>query len=140
MAGFEFKIEEGVEIPKREMNFGPRGSKYPLLDMKEGQSFALQIVGKEGQKDGKGNPLTAKEDALRKARQKQSYFSSFGKRNGIKVVTRFNEADGTLRVWHDGKAEAKPDAGDAGKDAADTQTAQTAQATGAAGSTDMELD
>lgn len=148
MSEFNVKIEDGIEIPKREVNFGPRGSKYPLLTMKEGQSFALQIVGKDGVKNKAGEVLTAAQDAERKARQKQSYFSGFGKRNGIAVVTRYKPETGELRVWHGGKAEeAAPDTKTDGaeQDAGSTPSAvsgseQNAAATGAAGSDDMDLD
>ena len=102
MAKFDIKIEDNVEIPKREMNFGPRGSQYPIADMSQGQSFALVITGKSGQKKQDGTELTVQEDAERKARQKQSYFSSLGKRLGINVVTRYSPESGELRVWHNG--------------------------------------
>lgn len=105
---FEFVIEDGVSIPKREFESAPRGSQYPLEQMHEGQSFALPVLGAEGAQKRDGTPLTVAEDAKRKAAQKQSYFSSLGKRLGINVVTRYfpdgedGEGVSALRVWHNG--------------------------------------
>jgi hypothetical protein len=128
---FEFVIEDGVSIPKREIEFAPRGSQYPLEHMKKGQSFCLNVVGSENAAKKDGTPLTVEEDAKRKAAQKQSYFSSLGKKLGVNVVTRYfpngePDADGTesgnpeLRVWHDGERTAKQKAKDA-KDAKDAK-------------------
>lgn len=107
---FEFVIEEGIEIPKREFagERAHRESQYPFAQMKQGQSFALPINGKDGATKKDGTPLTAAEDAKRKAAQKQSYFSALGKKLGINVVTRFfpegedNSGHPSLRVWHNG--------------------------------------
>lgn len=100
MSEFEFVIEEGIEIPKREIVGRQRGSKYPLEQMTEGQSFAL-------------TGLTDKQ-----SRQKQSQFSELGKSRGIIVVTRFNKETGTLRIWHGGfrdQAAADANAANAGQ-------------------------
>lgn len=123
---FEFVIEDGVSIPKREIEFAPRGSQYPLEHMKPGQSFRLDVVGEENATKQDGTPLTVEEDAKRKAAQKQSYFSSLGKKLGINVVTRYfpngePDADGNesgnpeLRVWHNGERTAEQKAKDAEK-------------------------
>jgi hypothetical protein len=107
---FEFVIEDGISIPKREIEFAPRGSQYPLEQMKQGQSFLIPIVGEENATKQDGTQLTVAEDAKRKAAQKQSYFSSLGKKHGINVVTRYfpdgeDGSDGapSLRVWHNGE-------------------------------------
>lgn len=89
MDNFQIQIDDNVTLPKREVNFGPRESKYPFRQMKEGQGFALPITGKSGLKNAKGETLTAEQDAERKARQKQSAFSGSAKRLGIKLNTRF---------------------------------------------------
>lgn len=89
MSDFQIQIDDNVQLPKREVNFGPRESKYPFRQMKEGQGFALPIVGKNGLKNAKGETLTAEQDAERKARQKQSAFSGTAKRLGIKINTRY---------------------------------------------------
>jgi hypothetical protein len=126
---FEFVIEDGVSIPKREIEFAPRGSQYPLEQMKQGQSFLLTVHGEEGATKQDGTPLTVAEDAKRKAAQKQSYFSSLGKKLGLNVVTRYFpdgelDADGnasgtpSLRVWHNGERTAEQKAKDAEKAAA----------------------
>lgn len=116
MSKFEIQIEDGVEIPKREAPTGPRGSVYPLEQMREGQSFAINIVGEEGHTRRDGVVLTAEEDAKRKAAQKQSYFSQLGKRLGISVVTRYNAEAGTLRVWHNGPRSEADESADEGSD------------------------
>ena len=96
---FEIQIEDSVVLPKREAHFGPRESKYPFAQMKEGQGFAIPIKGVEGAKNNKGETLTAAQDAERKSRQKQSAFSAIGKRLGINIKTRYvgtkpgNDAD-----------------------------------------------
>ena len=120
---FNIQIDDNVQLPKREVNFGPRESKYPFATMKEGQGFALPITGKAGLKNAKGETLTVEQDAERKARQKQSAFSGSAKRLGIKLNTRYvhsqpdaseeyltnkwNQAGGPfLLVVHAGKADA----------------------------------
>ena len=96
---FEIQIEDSVVLPKREAHFGPRESKYPFAQMKEGQGFAIPIKGVEGARNNKGEILTAAQDAERKSRQKQSAFSAIGKRLGINIKTRYvgtkpgNDAD-----------------------------------------------
>ena len=96
---FEIQIEDSVVLPKREAHFGPRESKYPFAQMKEGQGFAIPIKGVEGARNNKGETLTAAQDAERKSRQKQSAFSAIGKRLGINIKTRYvgtkpgNDAD-----------------------------------------------
>jgi len=129
---FEFVIEDGVSIPKREIEFAPRGSQYPLEQMKQGQSFKVDVVGEENAAKLDGTPLTVEEDAKRKAAQKQSYFSSLGKKLGLNVITRYfpngekvRDEDGneteeetgipTLRVWHGGERTAEQKAKDAEK-------------------------
>lgn len=129
---FEFVIEDGVSIPKREIEFAPRGSQYPLEHMKPGQSFKIAIVGVEGAEKRDGTKLTVEEDAKRKSAQKQSYFSSLGKKLGINVVTRYfpngePDADGNesgtseLRVWHNGERTAEQKAKDAASGATATE-------------------
>ena len=86
---FDIQIDDNVSLPKRETNFGPRASKYPFAQMKEGQGFAIPVKGVEGVKNAAGETLTAEQDAERKARQKQSAFSAIGKRLGIHVKTRY---------------------------------------------------
>lgn len=123
---FEFVIEDGVSIPKREIEFAPRGSQYPLGQMKQGQSFKVDVNGEENATKQDGTPLTVEEDAKRKAAQKQSYFSSLGKKLGLNVITRYfpngeADADGnesgvpTLRVWHGGERTEEQKAKDAEK-------------------------
>ena len=96
---FEIQSEDSVVLPKREAHFGPRESKYPFAQMKEGQGFAIPIKGVEGARNNKGETLTAAQDAERKSRQKQSAFSAIGKRLGINIKTRYvgtkpgNDAD-----------------------------------------------
>ena len=106
MSQVQFLIEDNIPIPKREVEFGPRGSQYPIEHMTQGQSFRVPVVGEEGQTDKEGNVLSVAEDAKKKASQKQSYFSSLGRKLGIKVVTRYFADDAEygphLRVWHDG--------------------------------------
>lgn len=120
---FEFVIEDGVSIPKREIEFAPRGSQYPFEQMKPGQSFAIPVHGEANATKRDGTPLSVEEDAKRKSAQKQSYFSSLGKKLGINVVTRYfpnGEADKdgnesgtpTLRVWHNGERTAEQKAKD----------------------------
>lgn len=113
---FDFQILDGVEMPKREIQGRPRGSQYPLEQMKQGQSFFLPIEGVEGatRKDRGGNvfELTQAEDLERKLRQKQSYFSQLGKSLGISIGTRtyddgadYNEmykGKAGIGVWHQG--------------------------------------
>ena len=89
MSDFQIQIDDNVQLPKREVNFGPRESKYPFRSMTEGQGFALPITGKAGLKNAKGETLTVEQDAERKARQKQSAFSGTAKRLGIKINTRY---------------------------------------------------
>lgn len=121
---FEFVIEDGVSIPKREIDFAPRGTQYPFEQMRKGQSFALPIHGTEGATKEDGTVLTAAEDAKRKATQKQSYFSSLGKKLGINVVTRYfpegedGQSEPSLRVWHNGERTAEQKAKDAERAAA----------------------
>ena len=86
---FQIQIDDNVSLPKREVNFGPRESKYPFRTMKEGQGFAIPIVGKPNLKNAKNEVLTVEQDAERKARQKQSAFSGAAKRLGIKLNTRY---------------------------------------------------
>jgi hypothetical protein len=121
---FDFQIDDGVEIPKREIQGRPRGSQYPIERMKQGQSFFLPLTGKEGatKKDKEGNVsnITADEDLQRQMRQKQSYFSQLGKQLGLNLTTR--TFDGTERVygtkqgiagiavWHDGERTEKDEA------------------------------
>jgi hypothetical protein len=116
---FDFQIDEGVDIPKREIQGRPRGSQYPLEQMSPGQSFFLPVEGEEGatrkDKDGNVFELTVEEDLARKLRQKQSYFSQIGKSLGISIVTRtyptgnaaeYNEryaGMSGLGVWHNGE-------------------------------------
>lgn len=122
---FEFVIEDGVSIPKREIEFAPRGSQYPFEQMKPGQSFAVPVEGVEGATKADGTVLSLADDAKRKAAQKQSYFSALGKKLGLNVVTRYfpegevdrntGEATGqpTLRVWHNGERTEEQKAEDA---------------------------
>lgn len=110
MSQVQFLIEDNVPIPKREVEFGPRGSQYPIEQMVQGQSFVVPVEGVDGaqytDKDGNVTTLTWAEDAKKKASQKQSYFSALGRKTGIKVVTRYFADDAQhgphLRVWHDG--------------------------------------
>lgn len=138
---FEFVIEDSVTIPKREIEFAPRGSQYPLERMKAGQSFALPIVGEENATKKDGTQLTVEEDAKRKAAQKQSYFSSLGKKLDINVVTRYfpnGEADAegnesgnpTLRVWHNGPRTEEQKAKDAERAAARAAKGQSEEPDG----------
>lgn len=136
---FEFVIEDGVSIPKREIEFAPRGSQYPLGQMKQGQSFKVDVNGEANATKQDGTPLTVEEDAKRKAAQKQSYFSSLGKKLGLNVITRYfpngeADADGnesgvpTLRVWHGGERTEEQKAKDAEK--AKSAPAQTTEGEG----------
>lgn len=86
---FQIQIDDNVALPKREVNFGPRESKYPFRQMKEGQGFAIPITGKPNLKKADGTALTVEQDAERKARQKQSAFSGAAKRLGIVLNTRY---------------------------------------------------
>jgi hypothetical protein len=114
---FDFQIDEGIEIPAREIVGRPRGSQYPLERMSVGQSFFLPLNGEEGatrtDREGNVTELTEAEDLDRKMRQKQSYFSQLGKKLGISIKTRTYE-DGTeynarfagqpgIGVWHGGE-------------------------------------
>lgn len=114
---FDFQIDDGIEIPAREIVGRPRGSQYPLERMSVGQSFFLPLSGTEGatRKDKEGNvtELTVEEDLERQMRQKQSYFSQLGKKLGISIKTRTYD-DGTeynarfagqagIGVWHGGE-------------------------------------
>lgn len=139
---FQIQIDDNVEIPKREVNFGPRGSQYPLADMKSGQSFALKIVGKTGQKKQDGTELTQEQDAERKARQKQSYFSQLGKRLNIDIVTRYSKENGELRVWHNGPRAADADNSLTEEEAAAAaeEEAEAAEMAGQNASGDFSLD
>ena len=111
MSNIQFLVEDNIPIPKREVEFGPRGSQYPLEQMSEGQSFRVPVDGVEGtivkdKETGEERELTITEDAKKKASQKQSYFSSLGRKLGISVVTRYFGEDAEygphLRVWHNG--------------------------------------
>lgn len=115
MSNVQFLIEDNIPIPKREVEFGPRGSQYPIAEMQPGQSFRVPVEGEEGAQYETTDKetgvkttvtLTAVEDAKKKATQKQSYFSSMGRKLGIRVVTRYFAEDPEygphLRVWHDG--------------------------------------
>lgn len=116
---FDFQIDEGIEIPAREIVGRPRGSQYPLEKMVAGQSFFLPLVGEEGatstDKEGNVTELTVEQDLERKMRQKQSYFSQLGKKLGIAIKTRTYD-DGKdygtsgkyagqagIGVWHGGE-------------------------------------
>lgn len=114
---FDFQIDDGVEIPKREIQGRPRGSQYPIDKMKQGQSFFLPLVGKEGatrkDKDGNTFDMTVAEDLSRQMRQKQSYFSQLGKSLKVNLTTRtydgkekiYRDKAGQagIAVWHDGE-------------------------------------
>lgn len=139
MSDFEFVIQDNVEIPKREFSGtrAERESEYPFAQMKQGQSFSLPIKGdtnhKVKGKDGNEVVLTVAESAKRHAAQKQSYFSSLGKRLGIDIVTRYfptgegDDGQPTLRAWHNGPRKEKP-AKTAGGAAPAPQPTQTATA------------
>ncbi len=108
MSDFEFTIDDNIEIPKREAAFGPRGSKYPIDELEEGQSFAVHVevseAGVVNRKDGTTKHLTLAETTKRKAAQLQSMFSSLAKKRGITLLTRFiasgdPRGDNMLRVW-----------------------------------------
>lgn len=119
MSEIEFVIQDNVEIPKREFagERATRESEYPFAKMKAGQSFAIAIKGEAGakvkNKDGTETVLTEAESAKRHAAQKQSYFSSLGKRLGIDIVTRYfptgegDDGQPTLRAWHNGPRKEK---------------------------------
>lgn len=123
---FDFQIDEGVEIPKREIQGRPRGSQYPIERMTKGQSFFLPLTGKEGatKKDKEGNvsDITVDEDLGRQMRQKQSYFSQLGKQLGLNLTTRtydgkervYKDKTGVagIAVWHDGERTEKDEAGE----------------------------
>lgn len=133
MSEIEFVIQDNVEIPKREFagERATRESEYPFAKMKQGQSFAIEIKGEAGakvtNKDGTETVLTEAESAKRHAAQKQSYFSSLGKRLGIEIVTRYfpqgegDDGQPTLRAWHNGPRKEK--AAKAAKAAAATPAA-----------------
>jgi hypothetical protein len=114
MSQVQFVIEKNIPIPKREVEFGPRGSQYPIEQMEVGDSFRVKIVGATDATDKDGNPLSVAEDAKKKASQKQSYFSALGRKLGVKVATRYFAEDAEygphLRVWHDGPRTAEDDA------------------------------
>lgn len=121
MSEFQIVVRKGVAIPKREMHFAPRESKYNFSTMETGDSFVLNIVGLNGQKKQDGTPLTQAQDAERKGRQRQSALAMAAKRQGVKIVTRFyatgepNEAGQVsgkpeLVVWHAGPRTAAADA------------------------------
>jgi hypothetical protein len=113
---FDFQIDEGIEIPAREIQGRERGSQYPLAKMVQGQSFFLPLNGKENatRKDKEGNvyELSVADDLQRQMRQKQSYFSQLGKAEGISIKTRTYEDGGEyaerfagqpgIGVWHNG--------------------------------------
>jgi hypothetical protein len=114
---FDFEIDDGIEIPAREITGRPSGSQYPLAKMNPGQSFFLTLAGTDGatrkDKDGNVTELTAAEDLERQMRQKQSYFSQLGKKLGISIKTRTYD-DGKdynakfagkagIGVWHGGE-------------------------------------
>lgn len=119
MSEIEFVIQDSIEIPKREFagERATRESEYPFAKMKAGQSFAIGIKGEAGtkvkNKDGTETVLTEAESAKRHAAQKQSYFSSLGKRLGIDIVTRYfptgegDDGQPTLRAWHNGPRKEK---------------------------------
>lgn len=123
MSNVQFVIEDNIPIPKREVEFGPRGSQYPIEQMNPGQSFVVPVYGEEGQQDKEGNVLSVAEDAKKKASQKQSYFSALGRKLGIKVVTRYFADDAQhgphLRVWHDGFRTAEEQEADEQNEGAD---------------------
>ena len=116
---FDFQIDEGVAVPKREIQGRPKGSQYPFERMTKGQSFFLPVEGVDGatRKDRAGQvfELTADEDLQRKIRQKQSYFSQIGKALDISIVTRtYTTGNGAeygaryegmsgIGVWHNGE-------------------------------------
>lgn len=117
----QFVVERGVAIPPRTIpNAGPRESKYPVDNLKEGEAFAVSV------KDEK------------EARQKQSQFSGLAKTRGIKLVTRYFQSDSPfanvqapcLGVWHAGTRTAK---------AAPTQAEQAVQASAPAEDDVIEL-
>jgi hypothetical protein len=117
MSQVQFVIEDNIPIPKREVEFGPRGSQYPIEQMQVGQSFRVPVQGEAGNEDKDGKVLSVAEDAKKKASQKQSYFSALGRKLNIRVVTRYFAEDAEygphLRVWHDGERTADDDAADA---------------------------
>lgn len=102
MSNPEFTIVKNVPIPPRTIpTAGPRGSKYPIDSMEEGDCFPLEVKDrKEGQ-------------------QKQSQFSGLAKTRGIKLITRYYSGEEgneppfegvtapCLGVWHGGPAEVK---------------------------------
>lgn len=108
-----FVIEDGVAIPARVLaGAGPRESMYPVDSLKEGQGFGVSLLTGDPEKD------TA-EAITKRARQKQSQFSSLARSRKITLVTRFfdgsegNEspfksvAAPCLGVWHGGPAKEK---------------------------------
>lgn len=123
MSQVQFVIEDSIPIPKREVEFGPRGSQYPIEQMKVGQSFRVPVVGEAGNTDKDGNVLSVAEDAKKKASQKQSYFSALGRKLNVRVVTRYFAEDAEygphLRVWHDGERTDADNAADAEGEGAD---------------------
>lgn len=121
MSEFQIVVRKGVAIPKREMHFAPRESKYNFSGMEQGDSFVLNIVGLPNQKKQDNTPLTQAQDAERKARQRQSALAMAAKRQGVKIVTRFyatGEPDANghvsgkpeLVVWHAGPRTAADEA------------------------------
>lgn len=149
MSEIEFVIQDNVEIPKREFagERATRESEYPFAKMKAGQSFAIAIKGEAGakvkNKDGTETVLTEAESAKRRAAQKQSYFSSLGKRLGIDIVTRYfptgegDDGQPTLRAWHNGPRKEKAPKG---AKATAATTTEAADASSAAQAGDDSLD
>lgn len=147
MSEIEFVIQDNVEIPKREFagERATRESEYPFAKMKAGQSFTIAIKGDAGvkvkNKDGTKTVLTEAESAKRHAAQKQSYFSSLGKRLGIDIVTRYfptgegDDGQPTLRAWHNGPRKEK-----APKTAKATTTATAGASNTASAASDDSLD
>lgn len=141
-----FVIEDNVAIPARVLpTSGPRESKYPVDQLKEGQGFAIALGTYAG--EGENETFTpfsiGSEEAEKQARQRQSQMSNLGGKRKIKLITRY--FDGTpgnespfkstaapcLGVWHGGvgeprKRKSKKDAGDTAPQGEQNETATPA--------------
>jgi hypothetical protein len=89
----KFDIIDGDPIPAR-VSFprGPRGSVYPLEELKEGQSFKIHVADEK------------------EAGQKRSYLSALGKSRGIKAITRYLKTEGVVQCWNGGPRDPEEDA------------------------------
>lgn len=108
----KYVLEDNVPIPATGFGAhgGTRGSKYPVDEWTEGQSFRVPITGVARtltKKDGSTVELTAAEDGERQARTRAANIYGVAKRRGTAITSRYLPDEGVIRFWHAGPFVAK---------------------------------